>query len=149
MKNTKKDVFEEFEKGNLGIKKEKYLKNLENEYKNEGIEEDELIKEFFIPVRANVTKTIYASVKIEACNFSEAMEFFNKTPERLLVIVDEDEDMEECVESYEYDKGAHHYYEHPDGRTVVFDPKEVNIVETCFNHVDGQELIWSEQNART
>lgn len=150
-KENYKDVFDALEKGYFKIDKKKYFENLDRaeEYKIYG--DDNVKKEFYIPVKTTVTKTIYTNAVVEACNFMDAMRTFHNTPEHRLDIYEESmyED-DEWMDFYEYNKEGDHFFS-IDGKDIIFDPKEemnktTGMEEIDFKHVEGQKLIWSKLN---
>lgn len=149
IKENYKDVFDALEKGYFKIDKKKHFKNLDYAEKCKTHGENNVIKEFYIPVKATASKTIYANAIIEACNFMEAMRIFRNTPEHLLDIYEESvyED-DEWLDFYEYNEIGDHFLS-IDGKEINFDPEEeinkiTGVREIDFKYIEGQNLIWSE-----
>ena len=150
MPNKYQDVFDALEKNHFGVKKEKYLENLDNAEERKTYGDDNVKKEFYIPIKATSTKTIYANAVVEACNFADAMRIFRNTPEYLLDIHEDYwNESDEWLEPYEYDEEAEHFYD-LEGRGIKFDPEEemnkiTGMEEIDFKHVEGQNLIWRDE----
>ena len=151
MENKYQDVFEALDKGYFKIDKEKYFENLDKAQERKIYGENNVVKEFYIPVKSTISKTIYGNVIVKAPNFIEAMRIFHHTPELYLDIYDpsvyEDDEWEE---PYKYNEKGDHFFS-IDGKGIRFHPEEemnkiTGMEKIDFKHVEGQKLIWREMN---